>query len=606
MSNFTQGDTRVVLQQNDIATYQAKGSAVLDSRRTRPLWFDGRFLAARDLEREQNYFLQRQADLGRAPGFGILSGLLVSAASISGQTTDVVTISSGHGITPAGEEVSSPADVTIHLSALALQPDLDLQFGIATEPGPAPANRTGLFAIALQPMQSTGTPIAEFPTTIQGTRGSHDGDIIEGTAIILIPYPDPINTSDPNNKQAALARQIFLSGNASQLPDSVLPLALLSLQNGLIQWVDTYMLRRENGVAFSGVRFGLTDRATQQAYLQQYDSQLQTVVNGYLNQNTPANFSATEHFQSLPPAGRFPLACINTDAFTQSFFPPQVDVRLSVFPEDEIPALLEDSESLPPIDLTLDAAALEDITVFALIPVPRDGFAALLSSLPEVPMIATIPQILGHRQPFELLRFFQGASAIAPATPAANSSWSATIAAQTYGFYIRRRSSGAAVSFASPAPPVTTTTVPPPTTTAPPTTTTTPPPPTTTTPAPTTTVAPTTTTTTTLPPTTTTPQTTITFTIRPTTTRITTFTLFPPGSTLPFTIRPPFTVNPILTTVPVTLRPPFTIRPFALKESEHDTKPARGKKSKAKVTTKAKVKTKGKAKKSPKKSKPKD
>lgn len=588
MSNFTQGDTRVVLQQNDIASYQTNGSAVLDSRRTRPLWFDGRFLAARDLEREQEYFLQRQADLGRAPGFGVLDGLLVSAVSLQGQTTDIVTITSGHGITPGGEEVSAPSDVTIHLARLTLQPNLDLKFGIATDPGPAPANRTGLFAIALQPVQFTANPVAEFPTTLQGTRGSHDGDTVEGTAIVLMPYPDPVNTSDPSTKQAALARQIFLSGNASQLPDSVLPLALVSLQNGLIQWVDTYMLRRESGVAYAGVRFGLTDRSTQQAYLQQYDSQLQTVVNGYLNQNAPANFAATDHFQSLPPAGHFPLACINTDAFTQSFFPPQVDVRLSIVPLDEVSGLLEESASLPPIDLTLDAASLEDLTVFAMIPVPREGFAALLNSLPEVPMIATIPQLLGNRLPFDMLRLFQGASANAQPSPAANSSWSAGITGQTYGLYIRRRSSGAAVSFASPTPPVTTTTVAPPTTTAAPTTTTTPPP-TTTTAAPTTTTAATTTsTTTTVPPTTTTtpPPTT---TPGPTTTRITTFTLFPPFTTLPVTLRPPFTINPILTTAPFTLRPPFTISPFA-RDSEHHAAPARGKKSKKKAAPKGKVK----------------
>ena len=68
MMSYTQGDTRPVLTATDLANYVANGSAVLDSRRTRPLWFDGRFLTARDLEREQNYFLQRQADLGKAPG----------------------------------------------------------------------------------------------------------------------------------------------------------------------------------------------------------------------------------------------------------------------------------------------------------------------------------------------------------------------------------------------------------------------------------------------------------------------------------------------------------------------------------------------------------
>ena len=392
MPNFTQGDTRIVLQQSDLAPYQANGSAVLDTRRTRPLWFDGRFLAARDLEREQDYFLQRQADLGRAPGFGVLNGFLVSVVSTSGQTSDIVTIGSGQGITPAGEQVSIPSDLTIHLSSLALQPNLDVQFGIATQPGPAPANRTGLFAITLQPVEFTANPITAYPTTIQGIRSSHDGDIVAATSIALVPYPDPINTSDPTIKQAALARQIFLSGNGTQLPDSMLPLALVSLQNGMIQWLDSYMLRRESKGTFSGVRFGLTDPSTQQAYLQQYDSQLQTVVNTFLQQNLPAKFAATQYFQSLPPAGRFPLAGISTDGFTQSFFPAQMDVRLSVIPEDELAALLEDSQSLPPIDLTLDDSAYANLTVFAHDPGATQRICdTLINSLPEVPFTATLP-----------------------------------------------------------------------------------------------------------------------------------------------------------------------------------------------------------------------
>src|SRR5688500_10347614 len=49
-----------------------------DPRRWRPRWFDGRFLAAADLQGEQNYFLIRQADLARAGGSGVISGLMVS------------------------------------------------------------------------------------------------------------------------------------------------------------------------------------------------------------------------------------------------------------------------------------------------------------------------------------------------------------------------------------------------------------------------------------------------------------------------------------------------------------------------------------------------
>ena len=43
--------------------------------------------------------------------------------------------------------------------------------------------------------------------------------------------------------RAALARQIFLNANPSQLSDSLLPLAMVSLQRGIISWIDPYMVQ---------------------------------------------------------------------------------------------------------------------------------------------------------------------------------------------------------------------------------------------------------------------------------------------------------------------------------------------------------------------------
>ena len=125
------------IQENpQLTTWQGNGSIVVASRRTRPLWFDGRFLAARDLKRDQDYFLQRQADLGRAAGFGIIHGLLVDTVSTGGQAADAETIviRAGQGITPCGKLVMIPSDLTVRLSDLAQEESLDLQFGISTLP----------------------------------------------------------------------------------------------------------------------------------------------------------------------------------------------------------------------------------------------------------------------------------------------------------------------------------------------------------------------------------------------------------------------------------------------------------------------------------------
>ena len=64
---------REFIERNDANALLDTGSLVLDERRKRPRYFDGRFLAARDLTREQTYFLTRQADLGRAGGSGVVA-----------------------------------------------------------------------------------------------------------------------------------------------------------------------------------------------------------------------------------------------------------------------------------------------------------------------------------------------------------------------------------------------------------------------------------------------------------------------------------------------------------------------------------------------------
>lgn len=462
MPNYTQGDTRIVLSQADVIAGQNNGSLVLDSQRSRPYWFDGRFLAARDLMREQDYFLQRQADLGQAAGFSVIHGLMVEtpAANNTAETPDAVIIRSGQGLTPSGELVLLPSDITVRLSDLPDEQNLDVQFNLAQIPNTPLRNRTGAYVIALRPVEFTANPIVSYPTSIQGTRTTHDGDIVEATAVALVPFPGPINWTrgsmqDASQLRAALARQIFLNANPPKLSDALLPLAMVYLQRGVIAWVDPYLIRRDTGPEYSGLRLGLADPAAQQAFLRQYDSQLQETVSMRLGSGASANFAAADYFQALPPAGRFPLATLGinsqgtTQNFTQAFFPQQLDVRLSVIPVDEIPALVEQGMSLPPIDLTLPANAYADLTVFALVPVPRAGFAALKNNLPTLAPNPTVPQILSFRTPFDLLRLYQGAIRITLPTQNQNSAWLNAIGNQTYGFYIRARSSPAYVSFAT-------------------------------------------------------------------------------------------------------------------------------------------------------------
>jgi len=419
----------------NITAYEGTGTIVQSSRQTRPLWFDGRFLSARDLERDQNCFLLRQAELGTAAGFGVIHGLQVSVPTAAPAAAETIVISPGQGLTPGGYLVTVSQNLKIVFSDLADAENLDVQFGISTFPVPVARTRTGLFVIALRPVEFTANPITTYPVTVQGTRTAQDSNIVEATAVSLIPYPQPLSNFDVSTQQAALARQIFLLGGSGAVSDSLLPIAMVSLDRNVIQWVDQWLVRRDSGPEFGGIRFGLNEPAAQQAYLMQYDAQLQKTVAGLAQQKAPARFAATDYFQALPPAGRFPLASIDTVGLTQLYFPPQTDVTLSLVPDDELPALIDDSLWLPPIDLTQPAGAYADLSLFALVPVPRHGYAALLTKLPPVTLTAALPQVLNNRKPLELLRYFGG-----PLLPLPVNEWQTAIGTQTYGYYIRRRS----------------------------------------------------------------------------------------------------------------------------------------------------------------------
>jgi len=452
MPTYTAGSTRVALEQPDLTTFQANGSVVLDSRRVRPYWFDGRFLNAPALEREQNYFLLREADLAQASGFQTITGLMVDQTDANGNFvgSGSFVIHAGEGVTPAGEMVSVRSDLTVSMASLTEQPSLDAQLGLTVAPAASTKNRSGLYAIALQPMEHNADPISSYPTTVQGPRTTHDSDIVEDTVVSLVPYPNPAASFAASLQQAALARQIFVTGSASALSDSLLPLALVSVQQGAISWIDPYLVRRDSGQQYSGVQFGLSDPVAQEAYLLQYDMQLQSIVASRQANGLKANFAASDFLQSIPSVGRFPMDAIDTSSFSQVFFPQEMDVRLSIVPSDELPALLQDALSLPPIDLTLQSSTYSNMAVLALIPVPRANFASLKNSLPDTPLNPTLPQVLANRSPLQLLRLYQGAVNLTAVPAVSNNVWATAIGSQQYGFYLRRPSDPTMVKFTAP------------------------------------------------------------------------------------------------------------------------------------------------------------
>ena len=288
----------------DLEDQLGVGPLILDGLRRRPHYFDGRFLTGADLTRDQDYVRQRQADMARASGAGIISGLQVRSFALArGQT---IRIEPGVGLTPAGDVVMLNQRRDVPLLDLPLSRQLDAAMGLREEPRVPLGRRTGLFILALRPVEFTANPIAAYPRTITGRRTVEDGDIIEATAITLIPYPETSGAATLNEARRAVARQIF-TGQPSGLPQDALPLAMLAVERGTVRWIDMAMVRRETG-SDTGVQvmFGGRPRALAEAHVLQHRAHLSDVLAEFQSRGLPPVFAAAQHFSTLPPAGQLP------------------------------------------------------------------------------------------------------------------------------------------------------------------------------------------------------------------------------------------------------------------------------------------------------------
>jgi hypothetical protein len=351
-----------------------------DPRRWRPRWFDGRFLAASDLQGEQNYVLVRQADIGRAGGAGVIDGLLVSAVREVTSNIDLIRIDPGHGITDTGELVVLFDPLTFNPADVPELQRLDAAFGLQVIPNEPGRTRTGLYVLALRPVEWTANPIAAYPTSLTGTRTVEDSTIVEGVAVSLIPYPDQGTDDGANRRRARAAREIFVEGRDHGLLSGVLPIAMVALRGNLVDWIDPFMVRRETGAERpAGMDFGFGARALREAHLLQYHQHLADALDA--NHDRP--FPATAFMDALPPVGEFPSATLDANQLTQRFFPAGIDVALSFVPEDELPAIIEESLLLPPIDLTVGLDALTGTGVIVLVSLTRAEFTADRLALPN-------------------------------------------------------------------------------------------------------------------------------------------------------------------------------------------------------------------------------
>lgn len=404
MIDFTAGAAREAIAAEDVAALRAAGALIEDVRRERPRYFDGRFLAARDLIRDQHYFLAREADLGQATGGGVATGLRVAR----GAAADELQLERGHGLTPSGELTLLPRNLSLRLADIPLAEQLSARFGILRRPQPPMGSRTGLFVLALRPVEFTANPIGAYPSSITGQRTVEDGDVIEATAIVLVPWTDDNATDALEARRSRAARAIFVEGRPNGVSANVLPLAMVALQNNSVAWLDMPMVRRELGADRADLPgIGLGARALRLAHLLQYQGQLLEA----LSTSGGRGFAAAMQFAALPPAGPMPAGMIDTRDFTQNFFPAEIDVEFAPIPQDELPALIDEALALPAIDLNVPMEMLDATAVLILAPVPRNEWRATLARLQQAPvdprtrrLLPAASNRLAARKPLEILQ----------------------------------------------------------------------------------------------------------------------------------------------------------------------------------------------------------
>jgi hypothetical protein len=366
---------RPLIDAPERARLLAAGALAIDTRRSRPRYFDGRFLAARDLTADQEYLLTRTTDLGRAAGAGVVEGLEVTR----GARATEVAIRAGLGISPSGTSVILASDVVVDLLSLRNAELLDAQLGLRRKSTYASRVRSGAFVLCLRPVEYTANPRRGYPTSLEGERVSEDHDIVEATAITLVPWPS--SGGDADALRSALVREVFVEQRARGLRADLVPLAIVYLDGVSVRWLDMHLVRRSLSAESDDLLgLGRAARSVRMAHVQQYREHLRDV----LARTGTRSLNAADQFEVLPPVGELPAQALNRSEFTESFFPATLEVDLSIIPDDELPLLVEESLMLPPLDLTADEATLAATSIVVLVPVARARFRTFKQALANV------------------------------------------------------------------------------------------------------------------------------------------------------------------------------------------------------------------------------
>lgn len=364
-----------------------------DPAARRPHYFNGRLLTAEDLRSEQQAYGRRDALLGRALGWGVVSGFEISVDDASR-----ISISAGVAITPAGQPFHLSQDVTLRVSETEGEREpRPLQHGdfddcrlgdlILDTTG------TGYYVLTVAP---TRTLHGMAPMIAEASPGAASGcgsrDELDAVCFRLLPF-DPSTWSglteetvdelhngasaDTVAKQAHLRNVLvhaclgteaktilppalvdpFLSGNPvgaldsyqgfsaygqiTQLQDDEIPVCAMLWVPGGLALVDQWAVRR------SAVPARSRSEADGEVAYRHFQQRLHALLES--DELSGGARSAAEYFRFLPAAGIVP----DTEAWQASVFLPE-SVLVGAIEFKHLRATLLASFEYDPVDLAAE------------------------------------------------------------------------------------------------------------------------------------------------------------------------------------------------------------------------------------------------------------
>jgi len=343
---------------------RALGSPIADQSIRNPNFFNGRLLTGGDLTREQQARADSDAQLGRAHGPGIATGLEV--ARVDGSEPGLVRVQRGLAVSATGRVLMLGTDPVVKLvqTAEAASTGGSGDFGACGAlPGAPYVAGDGLFLLTLAPASFAEGSVQVLALDPVNTRCSSDSRV-DAVKLRLLRVDDlSIASTDPAAVANLRSRAawVYLRGagwlaahrglgsaptpgpSVAGLTDCDVPLALVYMVGQAVVFVDAWAVRRRLAPAAASTPWsawlGGTNDALAEARLLQFQGQLT---------DTPklADAPAAGVLTWLPPAGMLPAA---TD--WRRFLGALQPVREVTLAPGDAPVVLAEALRADPIEL---------------------------------------------------------------------------------------------------------------------------------------------------------------------------------------------------------------------------------------------------------------